>query len=160
EGIMRGAFRNPLMSYEQFLPEALILPALAAASDLRLYRVYHTRQHVYFDTNTPDTRNWYPPPVPPCLKLAAVRPEQRLREQRAALERHFAGELYVTQSSRTLLELLHPAVSKGEALAQLARRLGIAPEEVVAIGDNHNDIGMLRFAGLGIAMGNAHAEVK
>ena len=42
----------------------------------------------------------------------------------------------------------------------IAANLHIAPEEVVAIGDNHNDIGMLRFAGLGIAMSNAHDEVK
>ena len=38
--------------------------------------------------------------------------------------------------------------------------LGIAPAEIVAIGDNHNDIGMIRYAGLGVAMGNAHEEVK
>ncbi|HET8852091.1 MAG TPA: HAD hydrolase family protein, partial [Ktedonobacteraceae bacterium] len=49
---------------------------------------------------------------------------------------------------------------KGNALRVIAEDLAIPAEEVVAIGDNHNDIGMLRFAGLGVAMGNAHAEVK
>ena len=66
----------------------------------------------------------------------------------------------MTQSSRDLLELLHPAVSKGNALSMIMRDLGISPEETVAFGDNHNDIGMLQLAGLGIAMGNAHDEVK
>ncbi len=42
----------------------------------------------------------------------------------------------------------------------IAADLGIKPEEIVAFGDNHNDIGMLRLAGLGVAMGNAHDEVK
>jgi hydroxymethylpyrimidine pyrophosphatase-like HAD family hydrolase len=51
-------------------------------------------------------------------------------------------------------------VSKVNALKAIAADLGVAPEEIVAIGDNHNDIGMLRFAGLGVAMGNAHDEVK
>ncbi len=85
---------------------------------------------------------------------------ETLREKRLKLEEIFAGKLYVTQSSFDLIEFLHPAVSKGNALRVMAAGLGIAPEEVVAIGDNHNDIGMLLFAGLGIAMGNAHDEVK
>ncbi len=83
-----------------------------------------------------------------------------MREKRELLQQHLAGQLYVTQASSKLLEFLHPEVSKGNALTTIARILGIAPEEVVAIGDNHNDIGMLQFAGLGIAMGNAHEEVK
>ena len=66
----------------------------------------------------------------------------------------------MTQSSFDLLEFLHPQVSKVNALKAIATDLGIAPEEIVAIGDNHNDIGMIRFAGLGVAMGNAHEEVK
>ena len=42
----------------------------------------------------------------------------------------------------------------------IAHDLGIERAEVVAIGDGHNDIGMIQFAGLGVAMGNAHEEVK
>jgi hydroxymethylpyrimidine pyrophosphatase-like HAD family hydrolase len=42
----------------------------------------------------------------------------------------------------------------------LCRQLGIAPEEVFAIGDGSNDLTLLRTAGLGVAMGNASAEVK
>ena len=38
--------------------------------------------------------------------------------------------------------------------------MDIKPEEIVAFGDNHNDIGMLQLAGLGVAMGNAHEEVQ
>src|SRR5258708_36736699 len=83
-----------------------------------------------------------------------------LRDKRRELEHIFAGKLYVTQSSFDIVECLHPNVSKGHALSLIAADLGIAPGEIIAIGDNHNDIGMLRFAGLGVAMGKAHAEVK
>ena len=83
-----------------------------------------------------------------------------LREKRTELERIFAGKLYVTQSSFDLLEFLHPEVSKVNALKAIAQDLGITPAEIVAIGDNHNDIGMIGYAGLGVAMGNAHEEVK
>ena len=51
-------------------------------------------------------------------------------------------------------------MSKGEALKALASHLGITLTEVIAIGDGMNDIPRLSLAGLGIAMGNAPAEVK
>ena len=61
---------------------------------------------------------------------------------------------------RTYLELLHPEVSKGAALRRIAHMLGVARDEVIAFGDSHNDLDMLAFAGVGVAMGNASAEVK
>jgi Cof subfamily protein (haloacid dehalogenase superfamily) len=59
-----------------------------------------------------------------------------------------------------ILEILHPLASKWYALDRFARQEGIAPEEIVAIGDDHNDLDMIRHAGLGIAMGNAITAVK
>ena len=59
-----------------------------------------------------------------------------------------------------ILEILQAGVSKWQALQQLAAQQGIAPEEIVAVGDDHNDLDMIRYAGLGIAMGNAVPEVK
>ncbi len=50
--------------------------------------------------------------------------------------------------------------SKGSRLLQWAASQGIVASEIMAIGDNHNDISMIRSVGLGIAMGNAEAEVK
>ena len=59
-----------------------------------------------------------------------------------------------------ILEILHPDVSKWYALRQFAVQEGIAPEEIIAVGDDHNDVEMLRHAGLGIAMGNAVETVQ
>ena len=50
--------------------------------------------------------------------------------------------------------------TKGKALEKLAYHLGFSLAEVVAVGDGSNDISLLSTAGLGIAMGNAHEEVK
>lgn len=160
--------------YEQLVPQEMILTALSLMREADLYRAYHTHQYVYVDQDTPGARAWYRPPVPPaqevpdvtqiypqpCIKLVGIGDASTLRTKRHRLEQILADQLYVTQASRNLLEFLHPAVSKGNALQWLARKLDIAPEEIIAIGDNHNDIGMLQFAGLGIAMGNAHDEVK
>ena len=160
--------------HEQLIPPDLILPALSALRSLGLYCAYHTLHRVYVDKDTPRARNWYRPPVPPvievedvanlyplsCIKVAGIGAENTLREKRHELERIFDGKLYIAQSSFDIIELLHPAVSKGNALSMIAKDLFVQPEEIVAFGDNHNDIGMLRLAGLGVAMGNAHQEVK
>lgn len=42
----------------------------------------------------------------------------------------------------------------------LIQQLGIQQEEVIAIGDSYNDLAMITFAGLGVAMGNAHDDIK
>ncbi len=58
------------------------------------------------------------------------------------------------------LSVMSPTVGKGSALTLLSSRLGIAPAETMAMGDSFNDISMLRLAGLGVAMGQAPAEVR
>lgn len=63
-------------------------------------------------------------------------------------------------SEPTFLEILPLGNSKGTALEFLAPRLGVALADVIAVGDNLNDLEMIRTAGLGVAMGNAPDEVK
>lgn len=60
----------------------------------------------------------------------------------------------------SFVEVLPLGTSKAAALEWLAARLGVAREEVLAVGDERNDIEMLAWAGTGVAMGNAHPEVK
>jgi Cof subfamily protein (haloacid dehalogenase superfamily) len=59
-----------------------------------------------------------------------------------------------------ILDLLPPGVSKGWALERLAARLGVDRKEVMAIGDNWNDVDMLEWAGQGVMMGNAAIELR
>ena len=66
----------------------------------------------------------------------------------------------VTRSLDWFVEVVNPEVSKSRALAMVADRLGIAQAEVCAIGDNTNDEDMVRWAGFGVAMGNAPAALK
>jgi Cof subfamily protein (haloacid dehalogenase superfamily) len=60
----------------------------------------------------------------------------------------------------SILDLLPPGVSKGWALERLAARLGVDRKETMAIGDNWNDVDMLEWAGQGVMMGNAAAELR
>ena len=60
----------------------------------------------------------------------------------------------------SILDLLPRGVSKGAALKKLAARLGVERKEVMAIGDNWNDVEMLEWAGQGVIMGNAEVELR
>lgn len=63
--------------------------------------------------------------------------------------------------SITLLEAFHPTVNKRLAVSYLAEGImGLRPENVMAVGDDFTDIEMLRYAGIGVAMGNAPVAVK
>ena len=71
-----------------------------------------------------------------------------------------AKSLDVSFSSNRYLELNHKGVSKGASLLWLAKELGIKPEETMALGDNFNDLSMLKAAGLGVGMANTNSEMK
>lgn len=69
-------------------------------------------------------------------------------------------DLAVTSSARHNIELNAPAANKGDALRALALALDIPTERVMAVGDGLNDRTMLEAAGIRVAMGNAHPEIK
>ena len=70
---------------------------------------------------------------------------------------HIAENIKVAEA---LLEIMHPLGHKWQGLQEYARGRGIREEEIIAIGDDNNDISMIRNAGLGIAMKNANKNVK
>ena len=96
-------------------------------------------------------------PVAKCLivgdagKLIPVESELCIRLQ---------GKINVFRSEPYFLELVPQGIDKALSLAVLLKEIGVAREEVIAIGDGYNDLSMIRFAGLGIAMGNAQEPVK
>ena len=75
--------------------------------------------------------------------------------------RYSPAELYLTTSIATFFEAANPLVNKGTAVRYLAEDyLGLKPENVMTIGDNFNDVEMLEYAGIGVAMGEAPDAVK
>jgi Cof subfamily protein (haloacid dehalogenase superfamily) len=91
---------------------------------------------------------------------------QPMRDAEAALRKaSFAEEfaLAVTcyeSKDFAMIDVINPACSKGSSLAEWAALRGFAREEVMAIGDNHNDLEMLTFAGIPVVMGNSVPELK
>lgn len=72
----------------------------------------------------------------------------------------YGKALYITKTDDEYLEFMNPAVSKGVALAEAAGRLGVSADECAAFGDSFNDLPMLEWAGVGVAMENAKPELK
>ena len=70
------------------------------------------------------------------------------------------GKINVFRSEPYFLELVPQGIDKALSLAVLLEQTGIKREEIIAIGDGYNDLSMIKFAGLGIAMGNAQEPVK
>lgn len=97
------------------------------------------------------------PEVPHKFILTARRPEERpaLEHHLRQLAQHHHLPLDVFASHAYLVEGMPAGVHKAAGLAWLAAHLGIDRREVLALGDNDNDATMLRWAGVGVAMGNA-----
>jgi len=76
-------------------------------------------------------------------------------------QQYTPAELYLTKSVATFFEATNPFVNKGTGVRYLAEELlGLQATNVMTIGDNFNDVEMLDYAGIGVAMGNAPAEVQ
>lgn len=91
-----------------------------------------------------------------------IRHEKMTSDEMAVAAKTVLGDTVdVTFSSGAgLLEVSAPGVSKATGLRWIAQRLGAAADDVLAFGDMPNDIPMLRWAGHGVAMANAHPAVR
>src|SRR6266568_4932296 len=87
------------------------------------------------------------------------RDEAALRAAEFAVEYALAVTVYESRDF-SMIDVINPACSKGAALAEWAGLRRLAREEVMAIGDNHNDVEMLSFAGRPVVMGNSVPELK
>lgn len=93
-------------------------------------------------------------------KILMAGDEKVILSVEAALLEKFNGSLNIYKSQPRYLEAMHPDASKSNAIRFIMNMYGLQQHEVIAIGDNYNDKGMIEFAGTGIAMGNAPEEIK
>lgn len=91
-------------------------------------------------------------------KVLVIADPDQLDELQQRMRPVYGSCLHITKSKPYFLEFSHPLAHKGAALAGLAARYGYGREEVIAMGDSYNDVEMLRWAGLGVAVANARPE--
>jgi Cof subfamily protein (haloacid dehalogenase superfamily) len=94
------------------------------------------------------------------IKVMMIDPQEILDPAIEKLPNEVYEKYSVFKSSPFFLEFTHKEVDKGLGLKKLGEYLGIKREEIVACGDAGNDLSMVKYAGLGVAMGNATSEVK
>ena len=81
-------------------------------------------------------------------------------EYQKILMKRYDGLLEIYKSAPYFLELMPFGVSKGSMLPLLLDKLGVNRDELIAFGDNYNDMTMIGYAGMGVAMGNGEPEIK
>ncbi|MEG1528134.1 MAG: Cof-type HAD-IIB family hydrolase [Clostridia bacterium] len=95
----------------------------------------------------------------PCSKILALLEEDLALKLEQQLGQEYKGKLNITRSAPTFLETNDILASKGRGVEFIADLYNIKRENIMCFGDSTNDISMLKFAGLGVAVGNAMPEV-
>ncbi len=93
-------------------------------------------------------------------KIMCMGNKQNIDQLVDYINKNNPGVLNLYRSKDTYLEITANRVSKGSAIKFLHEKMDIDVSETIAVGDNYNDVEMIKYAGLGIAMGNAKEEVK
>lgn len=160
--------------YAKNLRNEQALQAFALQAQFQIEMLLYLDDDIYVEATTPATQKFSEAALAPCtpvgdlarflgdrapIKLLGIgQPEELARFARAYSERVHDAVLVCSETN--YLEILPAGVSKGNALKYLADYLQIPLREIIAVGDNLNDVEMLSEAGLGVAMGNAHPELK
>jgi Cof subfamily protein (haloacid dehalogenase superfamily) len=95
-----------------------------------------------------------------CVKAMFITDPALHEGIRQKLLDRFGGRIYAARTFPTFLEVMRAGVSKGEGLKIVMRHRGLEPEEVIALGDEENDISMFEAAGFSAAPANAREKVK
>ena len=168
--------------HQNFLPRQTALQALEITREFRPYSVAIFHMPGYGQVTMQDNAvpegplGWYLKNSPHCLRLipdlesvldtdpiqvmiggppALIEPAERLLESSPIHDRiHLTWTKYFTRNV-SILDVMNRDCSKGQALKLWAEHCGLSPHEVMAIGDNFNDLEMLQFAGHPVLMGNS-----
>lgn len=85
---------------------------------------------------------------------------ERMKEVEKEMKEQFGDRLNIFRSDPYFVELLPRFIDKSVAVDKLMKYLDIKKDKVICVGDSYNDLPMIQYAGMGVAMGNAQAEVK
>lgn len=94
------------------------------------------------------------------VKILIAAPKEQLMPVIDKIKEPFLDELSFVQSTPYFLEATMKGINKASSLHEVCEILNIKPDEVMAFGDEQNDLKMIEFAGLGVAMGNACDKLK
>ena len=163
--------------YNQTLDQEMIKPVYEAAKELQLgITVYHDEakellagngidQYIEADARAceitiREVHDLVRAVNFPVNKILLSGEPDKMKEVEKTLKERFGDKLNVFRSDPFYVEILPKFVDKAVAVDKLMKFLEINREKVICVGDSFNDLPMLRYAGKGVAMGNAQKEVK
>lgn len=128
-----------------------------AATPIDHYMEYEARINRIPIKEVPDFPSYITFPVNKCLMTGE--PEHLISVEKRLKER-FHGLLNIYRSEPYFLEIMPQNIDKAASLHRLLNSLGLTQEQMICCGDGFNDLSMIEFAGLGVAMANAQDIVK
>jgi len=93
-------------------------------------------------------------------KLIWITAAERIAQLTPQMQEEFRGRLYVVNTEHEMLEFLSPKVNKALAVQALANRLNIPQDQVIAFGDGNNDVPLLEWAGMSVAMAHGRETAR
>lgn len=168
---IRSTDREVLHAFD--FPVERILPLIRYLRERDIHFDINTAFDIYVERMDEQIRNVYrqffadPVVLPdlaqfpdPIVKLCIAGEGGVLEQFMRDWTEHDTRGLRMMRSGDYFVDVMHERTSKGNALRTLAEHWGIRREEVIAIGNYYNDLEMIEYAGLGIAMANSPDEVK
>eukprot|EP00190_Bangiopsis_sp_CCMP1999_P000261 CAMPEP_0198730894 /NCGR_PEP_ID=MMETSP1475-20131203/26988_1 /TAXON_ID= ORGANISM="Unidentified sp., Strain CCMP1999" /NCGR_SAMPLE_ID=MMETSP1475 /ASSEMBLY_ACC=CAM_ASM_001111 /LENGTH=315 /DNA_ID=CAMNT_0044493775 /DNA_START=57 /DNA_END=1004 /DNA_ORIENTATION=+ len=166
---------NGEIVYEKSMTEEMSWKLVNKAREENLTLVAYNGDRILcekFDSETEKLRPYKEPhPVPigkwenvigkmPLHKFMYLAPLEKCKSFRPVLEEMIGVDAKVTQAIPDMIEVLPPNVSKGAGVKRLIESFNGTPKKLMAIGDAENDLEMLKYAQLGVGMGNGLPIVK
>ncbi|MTI94159.1 MAG: HAD family hydrolase [Firmicutes bacterium] len=156
--------KNLAREFLDFCLEKDITCTLVTKDEMFISRndIYAIQMHQLYDKTTPTLiENRETATEAPILNIFLNSSDHaRFEEIFKTIHDAFEPRLRVVRVGDLMMDVVQPGVSKGEGLKDLAAMLNIPMSDTIAIGDNHNDIQMLKMAGTGVAMAGADREVQ
>lgn len=162
--------------YHRSVPADMSIPVVDTAREAGYHYQVYFDDHLYMESLTPEGQAYaeLAGVIPVIDKDLPIRLNNReptkiiiinsnlpaLQQMETHLQQRFSEQLYITRSKPNYLEFMNKEATKGRALQAVSEYFAIDRQEVMAIGDSYNDIEMLKWAGVGVAVGNAPPEVK
>ncbi len=158
--------------YEKTVPRDLALELFQRGRDQAISIIGYHRSGIFCDAPSEwvslYTRRTHQLPVaniPELIgsglqKLIWTASRDRIAQLTPEMQREFKDRLYIVGTEHEMLEFLHPGTNKALAAQALAAKLGIEREAVLAFGDGNNDVPLLQWAGMSVAMAHGRESAR
>lgn len=173
--LVKNAFSDEVL-FHRCVPADMVTPVVEAAREAGYHYQVYFDDNLYMESLTPEGQAYaelagVTPVVDRDLPIRLTYEEPTkiiiinynlpaLQQMEKQLQQRFSRQLYITRSKPHYLEFMNKEATKGRALQAVSEYFAIERQDVMAIGDSYNDIEMLKWAGVGVAVGNAPPEVQ